>query len=100
MQTQVGCKDQATSDTQQASVHEQLDSLAEPKMSRGLHLVCGHYIGLDMGVLAAASSNVPMQEGALTADTGPDQLYLAHQAGCQYAAPMYKPLQATLHAEH
>ena len=53
-----------------------------------------------MGVLAADSCWVLMQEGALTADAGPHQLYLAHQAGGQYAAPMHKCLQAALHAEH
>ena len=64
-------------------------------MRRGQHLVCSHHIGLDMRVLAVDGCGISMQEGALTADGGPYQLHLAHQAGRQYAAPMYKPLQAT-----
>lgn len=58
------------------------------------YLVSGHHVGLNMGVLAAGCCDVPMQIGALTADAGPHQLDLAHQARCEYAAPVYKPLQA------
>ena len=47
-----------------------------------------------MGVLAAGRSEVPMQVGTLTADAGTHQLYLAHQARREDAAPVYKALQA------
>ena len=60
----------------------------------GLHLVGGHGIGLHMGVLAVGCADVPMQEGALAADGGAHQFHLAHQAGCEYACPMHKALQA------
>lgn len=50
-----------------------------------------------MRVLAADSGDIAMQEGALTADGAPHKLHLARQPGRQYAAPMYKLLQATLH---
>lgn len=71
-----------------------MHSPAGSLVSSGLHLVCGHHVGLDMRILAVDGRGVPIQESALTADAGPHQLHLAHQAGRQYAAPMYKPLQA------
>ena len=46
--------------------------LQEPlcDIARELHLVSSHGIGLHMGVLAVGCADVPMQEGALTADGG------------------------------